>query len=309
MFGGSLVMSRIIRIGTRESALAMAQSRLIIDRLSSRFPRLNFELVGMKTKGDVLLDTKLDLIGGKGLFVNEIENALMEDKIHMAVHSMKDMPAVMPEQLTIAAVSEREDPRDVLITADRKGLEELKEGSIVGTSSIRREVQLLSMRPDLRIKQLRGNVLTRLDKLAAGEYDAIILAAAGMKRLGLEEKCVRYFSVQEMIPAIGQGVLGIQVKKGEEMQQLAESINCEEAGLTLEAERRFMFRLNGGCSTPIAAHAEISCENMKIVGMLASESGKDIIKAEIEGHIQQAAFLGEKLADIILEKQRLLKGE
>ncbi|MDF2987294.1 MAG: porphobilinogen deaminase, partial [Eubacterium sp.] len=207
-------MSRIIRIGTRESALAMAQSRLIIDRLSSRFPRLNFELVGMKTKGDVLLDTKLDLIGGKGLFVNEIENALMEDKIHMAVHSMKDMPAVMPEQLTIAAVSEREDPRDVLITADRKGLEELKEGSIVGTSSIRREVQLLSMRPDLRIKQLRGNVLTRLDKLAAGEYDAIILAAAGMKRLGLEEKCVRYFSVQEMIPAIGQGVLGIQVKKG-----------------------------------------------------------------------------------------------
>ncbi len=302
-------MNRTIRVGTRESALAMAQSRLIINLLANRFPQLDFELVGMKTKGDILLDTKLDLIGGKGLFVNEIENALIEDKIDMAVHSMKDMPAVMPEQLTIAAVSEREDPRDVLVTTDGKGLEELKEASIVGTSSIRREVQLLNLRPDLRIRQLRGNVLTRLDKLEAGEYDAIILAAAGLKRLELHKKCVSYFSVEEMIPAIGQGVLGVQVKKGGEMEQLVKTINCEEAMLTLEAERRFMFRLNGGCSTPIAAHAVIHGEKMKVAGMLASASGKEILRAEAEGQKQQAYFLGEKLAEIILEKQRVLKGE
>lgn len=302
-------MKKTIRVGTRESALAMAQSRLIINQLEKKFPELNFELVGMKTKGDVLLDKKLDLIGGKGLFVNEIENALIEDNIDMAVHSMKDMPAVMPEQLTIAAVSEREDPRDVLITPDGKGLDDLKDGSVVGTSSIRREVQLLSLRPNLRVKLLRGNVLTRLDKLASGEYDAIILAAAGLKRLGLEDKCVRYFTQEEMIPAIGQGVLGVQVKKGGEMQQLVEAINCEEVWLTLEAERRYMFRLNGGCSTPIAAYAVITGENMSIAGMLASENGKKILKATVVGNKHQAASLGEKLADIILKKQGLQNGE
>ncbi len=299
-------MNGIIRVGTRESALAMAQSRLMVNLLGSRFPELKFELVGMKTRGDILLDTRLDLIGGKGLFVNEIENALLEDKIDMAVHSMKDMPAVMPEQLIIAAVSGREDPRDVLVTTDGLSLKELRLGAAVGTSSIRREIQLLALRPDLSVRQLRGNVLTRLDKLAAGEYDAIVLAAAGLKRLGLSEKCGCCFPVEEMIPAIGQGILGVQVKKGGKMQELVNSINSPDTWLALEAERSFMVRLNGGCSTPIAAHAVISGNEMKIAGMLAVNDGRAVLKAAVEGEKQQAVSLGEKLADIIVQNQRNL---
>ncbi len=295
-------MKNIIRVGTRESALALAQSRLIVGLLGSRYPQLQFELVGMKTRGDVLLDTRLDLIGGKGLFVNEIENALIEGRLDMAVHSMKDMPAVMPEQLTLAAVSEREDPRDALITMNGKGLASLPQGSVVGTSSIRREVQLLSLRPDLRIRQLRGNVLTRLDKLAAGEYDAIVLAAAGMKRLGFSDRCTDYFKEEDMLPAIGQGILGIQVRKGGELQELVKSINCNDSWLALEAERRYMLRLDGGCTTPMAAHAVICGDSMKVTGMLWD--GSRIIRAAAEGDKQQAAQLGERLADMVLDGTR-----
>lgn len=302
-------MKRTIRVGTRESALAIAQTKLIINKLQDKFPQIQFEMIGFNTKGDRLLNTKLDLIGGKGLFVKEIENALIEDRIDIAVHSMKDMPTFMPEQLVVAAVSEREDPRDVLITTDGKGINDLKEGSVVGTSSIRRELQLLSIRPDIHVKQLRGNVLTRLDKLEKGEYDAIILAAAGLKRLGLEDKCVEYFSIDKMIPAIGQGILGVQVKKGGEIQELVESINCQESWLALEAERQYMYKLNGGCSTPIAAHAVIAGEKMKVIGMLAIDGGQEIIKAVVEGDKQRAASLGERLADIILEKKSQLEGE
>ncbi len=297
-------MNGTIRVGTRESALAMAQSRLIVNLLESRFSGLKFELVGMKTRGDVLLDTRLDLIGGKGLFVNEIENALIEDKIDMAVHSMKDMPAIMPGQLTIAAVSEREDPRDVLVTTNGQSLKELRNGAVVGTSSIRREVQLLALRPDLNVRQLRGNVLTRLDKLGAGEYDAIVLAAAGLKRLGLHEKCGRCFSVEEMIPAIGQGILGVQVRKGGKMQELVNSVNSPDTWLALEAERSFMVRLNGGCSTPVAAHAVISGNEMKIMGMLAANDGKTVLRAAVEGDKRQAPTLGERLADLMVQNQR-----
>lgn len=297
-------MNGTIRVGTRESALAMAQGRLIVNLLESRFSGLKFELVGMKTRGDVLLDTRLDLIGGKGLFVNEIENALIEDKIDMAVHSMKDMPAVMPGQLTIAAVSEREDPRDVLVTTNGQSLKELRNGAVVGTSSIRREVQLLALRPDLNVRQLRGNVLTRLDKLGAGEYDAIVLAAAGLKRLGLHEKCGRCFSVEEMIPAIGQGILGVQVRKGGKMQELVNSVNSPDTWLALEAERSFMVRLNGGCSTPVAAHAVISGNEMKIMGMLAANDGKTVLRAAVEGDKRQAPTLGERLADLMVQNQR-----
>lgn len=299
-------MNGTIRVGTRESALAMAQGRLIVNLLESRFSGLKFELVGMKTRGDALLDTRLDLIGGKGLFVNEIENALIEDRIDMAVHSMKDMPAVMPSQLTIAAVSEREDPRDVLVTTNGQSLKELRTGAVVGTSSIRREVQLLALRPDLNVRQLRGNVLTRLDKLGAGEYDAIVLAAAGLKRLGLHEKCGCCFPVEEMIPAIGQGILGVQVRKGGKMQELVNSINSTDTWLALEAERSFMVRLNGGCSTPVAAHAVISGNEMKIAGMLVVNDGKTVLRAMVEGDKRQAPALGEKLADIMVQNQRSL---
>jgi hydroxymethylbilane synthase len=300
-------MDKTIRVGTRQSALAIAQSRIIINQLNSIYPELKFELVGIKTKGDVFLDTKLDLIGGKGLFVNEIENALLQGSVDMAVHSMKDMPTEMPDELTIAAVSQREDPRDVLITTNGTTLDGLKEGAVIGTSSIRREIQLLNLRPDLKVKQLRGNVLTRLDKLTSGEYDAIILAAAGLVRLGLEEKCVQYFTVEEMIPAIGQGMLGVQIKKGEKLQEILESINCHSAFLQLEAERSFMLRLNGGCSTPIAAYATLDGDRMRIVGMLATTKSKEVLKATVEGDKLEARILGERLADTILVKQKALE--
>ena len=297
-------MDRPIRVGTRKSALALAQSEIIIDKLKIKYPGLRFELVGITTKGDVLLDTRLDLVGGKGLFVKEIEATLLSGSIDMAVHSMKDMPAVMPEELCIAAVSEREDPRDVLITADGTTFDGLKEGAVVGTSSIRRELQVLGKRADLNIKQLRGNVPTRLEKLFNKEYDAIVLAAAGLIRLGLRDKCVQFFSVEEMIPAIGQGILGVQVRRGESLQELIETINCREAAFQLEAERAFMLRLNGGCSTPVAAHATIEGDSMRLVGMLATSGCKEGFRAVVEGEKQQAQMLGEKLAEIIISKSR-----
>lgn len=296
-------MDRPVRVGTRRSPLAVAQSNIIVNQLKIRYPEIEFELVGISTEGDVVLDKRLDVIGGKGLFVNEIEAALLEGSIDIAVHSMKDMPAVMPEGLTIAAVSNREDPRDVLITMDGSKLDGLRAGSVVGTSSIRREIQLLNMRPDIKIKQLRGNVNTRLDKLADGEYDAIVLAAAGLVRLGLEEKCTQYFNVDEMIPAIGQGILGIQTRKGWEKQRMLEAIHCPDTYLQLEAERAFMIRLNGGCSTPTAAYAVIEGSKLRLLGMLATTSCREGYRAMVEGDKQLARSLGEKLAAIIQNKR------
>lgn len=295
-------MGKYIRVGTRQSVLAMTQTKLITQQLSKYNPELEFELVGIKTKGDILLNTKLDLIGGKGLFVNEIEHALLEGTIDMAVHSMKDMPAIMPEELMIAAVSKREDPRDVLVTVNGQSLTELKAGAVVGTSSARREAQLLQLRGDLRVKQLRGNVLTRLDKLEAGEYDGIILAAAGLKRLGMAHRCTQYLEINEMIPSIGQGILGIQTRRGGSLQRIIEQCNNEEATLQLAGERSFMVRLNGGCSTPIAAHARILGEEMIIYGMLASPDYTKCVKAQIEGNKRDAVSLGERLADLLSEK-------
>jgi len=294
-------MDKHIRVGTRQSALAIAQTKIITEQLSKLNPELEFELVGIKTKGDVLLNTKLDLIGGKGLFVNEIEHALMDGSIDMAIHSMKDMPVFMPEELIIAAVSKREDPRDVLITIDGTNLHTLKLGAVVGTSSARREVQLLQIRPDLVVKQLRGNIVTRMDKLNAGEYDAIILAAAGLRRLGMDDKCTHPFTTQEMIPSIGQGILGIQTIRGGKLQSILEQINCPEAKLQLDAERSLMIKLNGGCSTPIAAFAEIHGPTMKLYGMLATQDYKQCVKATVEGDKNEPNQLGETLADKLID--------
>jgi len=295
-------MNRTIRTGSRESELAMVQTRLVIDIVKGRHPELEFEIVSMKTSGDILLDQRLDTIGGKGLFIKELENALINGTIDLAVHSMKDMPVHMPEELVIAAVSKREDPRDVLVTAKgrEKSLQELPAGAVIGTSSIRREVQLLEIRPDLCLKTLRGNVLTRMGKLHRQEYDALILAAAGLNRLGMKDSISGYFEIKEMIPAVGQGILGIETRKGYDAGYLLDSVHCEEAEVQLLAERAFMIRLNGGCSTPVAAHAVISGEEMKVYGMLAVEGRPGIIRADIKGNKYEAVRLGEMLADRIL---------
>lgn len=296
-------MNEIIKIGTRESKLALVQSQLIMNEIKKIYPHVKFELIKIKTKGDIILDTKLDLVGGKGMFVKELEHALLQGEIDMAVHSMKDVPMDLPEGLTIGAVTKRADPRDVLVTLDGKTVNELPTGAIVGTSSIRRELLILDKRPDIKIKLLRGNVLTRLNKLNNKEYDAIILAAAGLERLGLMDKCSETFEVSQFIPDVGQGILGIEVKKGDKIQSIIDKINNEEAALQLKAERAYMKSLGGGCSTPIAAHAVIEGEGMKVYGMYATGDDLRIIRASIEGNKHEAYDLGINLADIIKVKR------
>ncbi len=294
-------MKRVIRVGTRESALAMAQSKWVINEIKKKFPRYEFELVGIRTSGDMLLDVRLDKIGGKGLFIKELENALINKSIDIAVHSMKDLPAQLPEELTIAAISRREDPRDALISIKHERLEQLEPGAVIGTSSLRREIQLLQMKPGLNFKTLRGNVLTRLDKLAGNEFDAIVLAVAGLKRLGIEDKCRQVFSVEEIIPAVGQGALGIETRRDEDIGYLLESVHHEESALAVKGERAYMIKLNGGCSTPVAAHAVIEKDRMKICGIFAPEDKSRVWRATVEGNKYDAAALGEKLAALITE--------
>jgi hydroxymethylbilane synthase len=295
-------MKRLIRIGTRESKLAVVQSEWVVSEIRKKHPDFEFELVKLKTSGDIILDKRLDKIGGKGLFIKELENALINKTVDIAVHSMKDMPAELPEELTITAISKREDPRDALVTADGRTLEELPKNAVIGTSSLRREVQLLHKNPGFEVKTLRGNVLTRLNKLVEKEYDAILLAMAGLKRLGLEDKCVQCFNVEDMIPAVGQGALGIETRKDEDIEYLLQSIHDEETALSVSAERAFMIRLNGGCSVPIGAHAVIDGENMKVFGMYAKDGNSEVFRASVEGSKYDAASLGEKLADIIIER-------
>ncbi|NJD01989.1 MAG: hydroxymethylbilane synthase [Ruminiclostridium sp.] len=296
-------MKKIIRVGSRESRLAMVQTEWVISEIRKKHPELEFEITGIKAKGDMFLDDRLDKIGGKGLFVKELENELLSGAIDFAVHSMKDMPAYIPDKLIIAAVSRREDPRDVLVTADGRKLGDLPEGAIIGTSSIRREVQISEKRPDLKFKNLRGNVLTRIKKLLDGEYDALLLAAAGLKRLGLEERCVEYFDTEDVIPAAGQGILAIEAKRNGKLDFLTDSVHDADSFQVTQAERAFLVGLNGGCSEPIAAHAVISGQHMRIYGMLASEDRSRIFRAETKGSKNDAERLGLQLAELIL-KQR-----
>ncbi|MCX7923578.1 MAG: hydroxymethylbilane synthase [Clostridia bacterium] len=298
-------MSRKIRVGSRESDLALTQTKWVINEVKKKYPEYEFEIVGIKTKGDIILDTRLDKIGGKGLFIKELEQELLDKKIDIAVHSMKDMPAEIAEGLTIAVVSKREDPRDVLVTSDGRILEDLPKGAVLGTSSARREVQVLSKRPDLKIKTLRGNVLTRINKLLNNEYDAVMLAAAGLKRLGLEDRCVQYFEVEDVIPAVGQGALAVQTRSEDDIGYLVESVHDEGTSQCVKAERAYLLRLNGGCSVPIAAHAVIEGEVMKVHGMFATEDRQSVFRAYVEGDRHEAAELGERLAEMILEKMKL----
>lgn len=296
-------MKKLIRVGTRESELALTQTRWVIEKIKQKFPDIDFEIIGITTKGDVILDTRLDKIGGKGLFIKEIEHALINGSIDIAVHSMKDMPAELADRLTIAAVCEREDPRDVLVTTTGSSLEELPHGSVVGTSSVRREVQILNIRPDLRVKTLRGNVLTRINKLLDNEYDAIVLAAAGLKRLGLHEYCSQYLSLEDVIPAVGQGALAVEARSGDDIiSLLLESVHCRQTALCVAAEREYLKQLNGGCSVPIAAHAVIIGTVIKLNGMFASEDRTVIYRACIEGPADDAASLGQKLAEMIIDQ-------
>lgn len=271
-----------IRIGTRGSILAMAQSEWVKRQIKSRYPHVQVELFKIKTKGDKILDSPLSKIGGKGLFVKEIEDALLSERIDIAVHSMKDMPAVLPEGLMICAVPQREDVRDAFISQDFKSLSELPQGARIGTSSLRRRAQILHLRPDLEVVPLRGNVDTRLRKLREGEFHAIVLASAGLKRLGREDVIRQYIPENNILPAIGQGALAIETKEDKgEIKELVAFLDHNPTRIEVESEREFLRELEGGCQVPIGGICRYRAGKVKMTGMVAELDGSNLIKDEV----------------------------
>jgi len=291
-----------IRLGTRGSQLALWQANYIKDTLE-KLHNVEIEIVKIKTKGDKILDVALAKVGGKGLFVKELEDALLDGKVDFAVHSMKDVPVELPSGLHIAAITKREDPRDVFISKNYNSLHELPSGSKVGTSSLRRQCQLLALRPDLKVEVLRGNVETRIKKMQDGIFDAVILAYAGVKRLGLLEYVKEVIPETLSLPAIGQGALGIECRVDDkETNELLKSINHEETSYCIRAERAFLRVLQGGCQVPIGAFAKIDNRKLIIKGLVGSLNGDKIIAETISGDIKDCEALGEELANIILKK-------
>lgn len=295
-------MSNKLRIGTRGSQLALWQANWIKEQLIRRHPDLDVEIHTIKTTGDKILDVPLAKVGGKGLFVKEIEEALLNESVDLAVHSMKDVPTELPEGLDIVAVSEREDPRDAVLGRGSTPILELPEGSRIGTSSLRRQAQLYASRPDFVIEPLRGNVNTRLRKLKEGMYDAIILAMAGVRRLGWEAEVTEVIDPDVMLPAIGQGALGIEARLEDRdtLDRIA-FLNDEETRSCVAAERSFLHRLEGGCQVPIAAHAIREGSDVLLKGLVGSVDGKKIIRDANRGPAQDAAAIGTDLAQRILE--------
>ena len=290
-----------IRIGTRKSKLALWQTNFVAKKIKEFNPEIDVEIVKITTKGDKILDVPLAKVGGKGLFVKEIEEALINNEIDIAVHSLKDVPTVFPEGLGLGAITEREDPRDAFISVKYNSLNELPKGAVVGTSSLRRKVQLKRLRPDLKIKDLRGNVDTRIKKLENGEYDAILLAYAGVKRLGLQDKVRYIFLTDEFIPAVAQGFLGIEIRLNDSFtKNIIKPLNDIQSSIRARAERSFLKELEGGCQVPIGCYSEIKGEKLHIKGFLADLNGERFIKKEIEGDIKNPEMLGKKLALDIL---------
>ena len=284
---------QVIRIGTRESRLAMWQAEYVAEQIQKFHPEIKVELVPMKTTGDKILHQALDQVGGKGMFVKELDLALREKRTDLSVHSLKDVPMELPEDLPILVFPKREDPRDALVFREKDS-----EGSRlrIGTSSSRRRVQLRELYPDAEFPLIRGNVQTRLKKINSGEYDGTILAMAGLKRLGLETEADRILEIEEMLPAAGQGILAIQGRAGEDYSYLKE-LDDKEARIAAGTERAFIRALQGGCSAPSAAYAVVMGENLWLRGMYCPEEGKRYIKGEKKGRTTQAEQLGESLAE------------
>ena len=292
-------MSREIRIATRKSALALWQAEYVKARLEQAHPGLKVSLVPMVSRGDKLLDAPLAKIGGKGLFVKELETALLENEADIAVHSMKDVPMDFPKGLGLFCICEREDPRDAFVSNTHDSLDALPAGSVVGTSSLRRQAQLLARRPDLKIHFLRGNVNTRLAKLDAGEYDAIILAAAGLIRLGFEARIRASISVDDSLPAGGQGAVGIECRTADaEIHALLAPLHHAETAARVTAERALNKRLNGGCQVPIACYALREGEQLWLRGLVGQPDGSLLLRAEGRG--SDAEALGVQVAEQLL---------
>ncbi|WP_189419810.1 hydroxymethylbilane synthase [Cellvibrio zantedeschiae] len=290
-----------LRIATRKSLLALWQAEYVKAELLKYHPDLEIELVPLTSRGDKILDVPLAKVGGKGLFVKELEQALLEDQADIAVHSMKDVPMEFPEGLGLSVICPREDARDAFVSNDYNNFDELPAGSVVGTSSLRRQCQLLAARPDLTVKFLRGNVQTRLQKLDNGEYDAIILAAAGLIRLELSERIRSYISVDFSLPAGGQGAVGIECRIDDDAtQELLSPLHHELTAQQVIAERAMNRRLKGGCQVPIACYAVHTDDGLWLRGLVGSPDGERMLRDEIRGHVNDGEAMGIALADRLL---------
>ena len=294
-----------IRIATRQSRLALWQSEYVADTLRRAHPGIDIDIIPMSTRGDEVLDKSLAKIGGKGLFIKELETAMIEDKADVAVHSMKDVPWDMPEGMCIGGALQRADAVDVLVanSEDIVDLASLPEGARVGTSSLRRQSQLMHLRPDLKILPIRGNVETRLRKLDEGDFDAIVLAAAGLKRLGLGERITVRLATSECLPAVGQGIIGIECR--EDNEKIREALLAvEHAGTRrcLDAERGFAAGLNASCESPVAAHAEIRDDELLLNGLVARPDGSEVLRGSMRGRLSDGPLLGKGLAADLKKK-------
>ena len=304
-----MVKIKELRIGTRGSQLALWQANWVKSQIEERYPGIRVSLVRIKTTGDKILDVPLAKVGGKGLFVKEIEEALLRGDIDMAVHSMKDVPVDLPKGLHLRAITKREDPRDAFLSRisnfkfQISNFKDLPEGAVIGTSSLRRSCQLLSIRPDLKIEQLRGNLDTRIKKLDRGNFDAIVVAAAGVRRIGWEDRITEYLPISISLPAIGQGALGIECRINDrDINELLEPFDDPETNLCVRAERAFLRRLEGGCQVPIGGHAIIKDGSLLLEGLVGSVDGKRLIRDRLVGKTQEAEEIGYRLAEILLSK-------
>lgn len=297
-------MTQHVRIATRRSPLALWQAEHVAARLQQAHSGVTVELVKIQTQGDKILDAPLAKIGGKGLFVKELEQGLLKGSADLAVHSMKDVPVLLPDGLEIAIIMDREDPRDAFVSNHHADLASLPQGAVVGTSSLRRQCQLLEARPDLQIKFLRGNVNTRLAKLDAGEYDAIILATAGLVRLGFDQRIVKRMPVRESLPAVGQGAIGIECRSDDhQLKALLAALHDPETAYRVTAERAVNETLEGGCQAPIAAHARIKSNGLlRLHGLVAQPDGQCVLREEIEGPVEQAHQLGVTVGQRLLDR-------
>ncbi|MBA53520.1 MAG: hydroxymethylbilane synthase [Pseudomonadales bacterium] len=293
----------VLRIATRESPLALWQAEYVKSKLEQAHPGLTVELLGMKTRGDVILDTPLAKVGGKGLFVKELEVAMLEKRADIAVHSMKDVPVEFPEGLGLVVICEREDPRDAFVSNEYDSVDDLPVGAVVGTCSLRRQAQLKARRPDLKIVNLRGNVNSRLAKLDDGKFEAIILAAAGLKRLGFESRIRRAMPPEESLPAVGQGAVGIECRLDDQRTiDLLQCLKHEDTTTRVQAERAMNNRLEGGCQVPIAGYSVLDGDQIWLRGLVGEPDGSNIVRHQLRGHRDQAETLGRELAEILLKQ-------
>ncbi|KTG20064.1 porphobilinogen deaminase [Pseudoalteromonas sp. XI10] len=295
--------TKLVRIATRKSALALWQAEFVKAQLEHFHDDVTVELVPMSTQGDIILDTPLAKIGGKGLFVKELEQAMLDGRADIAVHSMKDVPVEFPEGLALHTICEREDPRDAFVSNNYKSLDELPQGAIVGTSSLRRQCQIREARPDLDIRDLRGNVNTRLAKLDDGQYDAIILAAAGLIRLEMPERITAFIEPEVSLPANGQGAVGIECRIDDEVTKaLLAPLEHNETRIRVNAERAMNRRLEGGCQVPIGAFALVDGEQVHLRGLVGAIDGSQMLRDEVTGPVADAEHLGITLAEKLLEQ-------